>query len=632
MAFGVMGKILRVDLNKMNFLVEEPDEKFYRIYGGGGSLACHYLLHERPANVDPLSPDNLQIFSAGPLIGTNLPGDSRFTIASISPLTGGYGESQAGGWWGPEIKRAGYDAVLVEGKSKNPVYIWICDEEVEFRDASHLWGKDTGIAQDIIRKEVGHSRARVALIGKGGENCVRFASVVNNLRHTNGRSGMGAVMGSKNLKAIAVKGTKNIQLKDSETIKRLIKWYAKNFKAHPIGKVLTEGGTIGWDVTLFDEAGILPTRNFQSGSFKQAHEICGERFHEAYFLESDGCHACPVRCKRVSKSGGSYNVDSTYGGPEYETAASFGSLCEVSSLEAICKAHEMCNRYTLDSISTGGTIAFAMECFENGLISNKDTDGLELRFGNDQAMIQLIEKIANREGIGDLLADGTRIAAQKIGQGAEKFAMQVKGLECAMHQPAGKGTQVLSYSVSPIGATHLEGPHDWTFEEDFSLKDLSELSVFEPVPRVFLGPEKVRQFVYGQFSWNLLNTLGLCCFTVGPGKLFKMSQIVESLRAATGWDTSMWDIMKMGERAVNLRRAVSVREGFSRKDDMLPGRFFDPLKGGILKGKTVDRNAFEKALDLYYEMMGWDKKTGVPTPGKLVELGLGWVNQKLGQE
>ena len=632
MVYGVMGKILRLNLSNESYAVEEPGEKFYRTYGGGGSLACYYLLQERPAGIDPLDPQNLLVFSTGPLVGTNIPGDSRFTIASISPLTGSYGESQAGGWWGPELKRAGYDAILVEGRANRPVYIWISDKEVQFRDANHLWGRTTGEAQDLIRQEVGYARARVALIGQAGENMVRYASVVNNLRHTCGRTGMGAVMGSKNLKAIAVKGTNAIPLKDPETLKNLTKWYAKNFRNHTIGRVLTEGGTIGWDVTLFDEAGILPTRNFRSGSFVHADKICGETFHKTYFVKADACHACPVRCKRVARSDGPYQVESMYGGPEYETAASFGSLCEVSNLEAICKAHELCNKYTMDSISTGATIAFAMECFENGLLSGEDTDGLELRFGNDQAMIQMIEKIAKRQGIGDLLAEGTRRAAQKIGQGSEKFAMQVKGLECAMHQPVGKGTQVLSFSVSPIGATHLEGPHDWTFEEDFSVPDLGELGVLEPVPRVYLGPEKVRQFAYGQMSWNLLNTIGLCCFTVGPGKLFKMSQIVDALEAATGWNTSLWEVMKLGERTVNLRRAVSVREGLSRKDDCLPDRFFEPLEGGILKGKAVDHNEFEKAVDLYYDMMGWDRQTGIPTRGKLVELNLGWVNQKLGQE
>ena len=632
MPYGVIGKILRIDLSNQVYSIDEPDEKFYRTYGGGGCLASSYLLRERPAGVEPLDPQNLLVFATGPLVGSRLPGDSRFTIAAISPLTGCYGESQAGGWWAPELKRAGYDAILVEGKAERPVYLWICDGEVQFRDATDLWGKVTGEAQDLIRQEVGHARARVATIGPAGENLVRYACVVNNLRHTNGRSGMGAVMGSKNLKAIAVRGTKVITLKDPETLKKMIKWYANHFMEHPIGKMLHDGGTIGWDVTELDEAGILPTRNFHSGSFAHAGKICGETFHKSYFVEAHACHACPVRCKRVARSDGPYHVDPTYGGPEYETTAAFGSLCEVANLEAVCKAHELCNKYTLDSISTGATIAFAMECFENGLLTLQDTDGLELRFGNDQAMIQMIEKIAKREGIGDLLAEGSWRAAQKIGQGAERFAMHVKGQECPMHEPRGKGTQALSYSLSSMGATHTEGPHDWTFKLGFSVPDLAELGVLESVPAVYLGPEKARQFAYGQMTWNVFNTLGLCIFTVGPGKLLKMSQVAEAMQAATGWDTSLWEIMKLGERTITIKRAVSVREGISRKDDRLPDRFFDPLEGGLLKGKALDRSEFEKALDLYYDMMGWSRETGVPTAGKLVELGLGWVNRSLGQE
>jgi len=632
MRHGITGKVLRVDLSSEVYSIEEPDEKFYRTYGGGSCFACWYLLRERPARVEPLDPQSPLVFAAGPLVGSGIAGDSRFTIGAISPLTGCYGESQAGGWWGPELKRAGYDAILVEGKAERPIYLWIRDGEVQFRDATGLWGKVTGEAQDLIRQEVGHPKARVVLIGPAGENLVRYASVVNNLRHTNGRSGMGAVMGSKNLKAIAVRGTTGISFKDQDTLKRMIKWYANTFKDHPIEKIIHEGGTIGWDVTELNQAGILPTYNFHSGSFEHADEICGHTFHKTYFVEADGCHACPIRCKRVARSTGPYQVDPTYGGPEYETTAAFGSLCGVSNLEAICKAHELCNKYTLDSISTGVTIAFAMECFENGLLTSEDTDGLELRFGNEQAMIQVIEKIAKREGIGDLLAEGSRRAAEKIGGGAQNYAMNVKGLECPMHEPRGKATQALSYALSSIGATHVECPHDWTFELDFSIPDLAELGIFEPVPPLSLDPEKVRRFAYGQMTWNVLNTLGLCIFTVGPGKLLKMSQVAEALNAATGWDTSLWELMKLGERTITIKRLVSAGQGISRSDDRLPDRFFDPLEAGALKGRALDREEFEKALELYYGMMGWNSETGVPTPGKLAELGLGWAIPLLPQQ
>jgi aldehyde:ferredoxin oxidoreductase len=628
MKFGVTGKILRVDLTARKHRIEEPDDIFYRTYCGGSALACYYLLKERRAGVDPLGPDNLLIFASSPLVGSGIPGANRYSVAAISPLTGIYGEGEAGGWWSPELKRAGFDAVLVEGRSERPVYLWLQDGGVEIRDAAALWGKGTGETQRIIEEQVGAPNVRVAAIGPAGENQVRFACVVNGLKHTNGRGGMGAVMGSKNLKAIAVRGSRPVPFKDKDVLKQMIKWYADHFMDHPIERVLHDGGTIGWDVTELDEAGILPTRNFRSGSFEKAEDICGNTFHQKYFVEAGACQACVVRCKRVARSDGPWKVDPAYGGPEYETAAAFGALCGVSDLEAICKAHELCNTYTLDTISTGATIAFAMECFENGLLTAEDTDGLELRFGNAPAMIDCVHKIARREGFGDLLAEGSLRAARQIGGGAERFAMQAKGQEMAMHEPRGKGSLALAYALSSTGANHTEGPHDYLFQPGaLGVGDLHEIGILTPTPAVELNPDKVRQFTYMQYTWNLFNTLGLCIFTAGPGKLMKMHQVADAVAATTGWDTRLWEIMKLGERTVTLKRCVSVRQGASRKDDRLPQRFFEPLEGGLLKGRALDRVEFERSLDLYYDMHGWDHN-GIPTSGKLVELGIGWVDLK----
>jgi aldehyde:ferredoxin oxidoreductase len=628
MKFGVTGKVLRVDLTERKHQVERPDDTFYRTYFGGSALACHYLLKERGRIENPLGPENLLVFSSSPLVGSGIPGANRYSVAAISPLTGVYGEGEAGGWWSPELKRAGFDAVLVEGRAERPVYLWIRDGEVEIRDAAALWGKGTGETQNIIEEQTGTPNVRVAAIGPAGENQVRFACIVNALKHTNGRGGMGAVMGSKNLKAVAVCGGLPVPFKDKLALKQMIKWYADNFMDHPIERVLHDGGTIGWDVTELDEAGILPTRNFRSGSFEKAEDICGNSFHQKYFVEAGGCQACVVRCKRVARSDGPWKVDPAYGGPEYETAAAFGSLCGVSDLEAICKAHELCNTYTLDTISTGVTIAFAMECFENGLLTSKDTDGLDLRFGNAQAMVSCVQKIARREGFGDLLAEGSLRAARQIGRRAERFAMQAKGQEMAMHEPRGKGSLALAYALSSTGANHTEGPHDYLFQPGaLGVGDLHEIGILTPTSAIELNPDKVRQFTYMQYTWNLFNTLGLCIFTAGPGKLMKMHQVADAVEAATGWDTRLWEIMKLGERTVTLKRCVSVRQGASRKDDRLPDRFFEPLEGGLLKGRTLDRSEFETSLDLYYDMHGWDRN-GIPTPGKLVELGIGWVNLK----
>jgi aldehyde:ferredoxin oxidoreductase len=625
MPYAVTGKILRVDLSAGTHRIEEPDESLYRTYVGGSALACRYLLAERGRIADPLGPENLLVFAASPLVGTGVPGANRYTVAGISPLTGLYGEGEAGGWWGPELKRAGFDAVLVEGCADRPVYLWVHDGSVEIRDAAALWGRDTGATQAGIAEAVGDPKVRVAAIGPGGENRVRYACVVNALKHTNGRGGMGAVMGSKQLKAIAVRGGAAVPVSDKDALKRLIAWYADHFMDHPIERVLHDGGTIGWDVTELDEAGILPTRNFRSGSFEKAADICGETFHKRFFVEAGGCQGCVVRCKRVARSEGAWKVDPAYGGPEYETAGAFGSLCGVSDLEAVCKAHELCNRYTLDTISTGATIAWAMECFENGLLTVKDTDGLDLRFGNARAMVACIEKIARREGVGDLLAEGSLRAARRVGGGAERFAMQVKGQEMAMHEPRGKGSLALAYALSSTGANHTEGPHDYLFQPGaLGVGDLPEIGLLTPVPAIELSPDKVRQFTYMQYTWNLFNTLGLCIFTCGPGKLMKMHQVAEALAAATGWDARLFEIMKLGERTVTLKRCVSVCQGASRADDRLPDRFFEPLEGGRLQGRALDRSEFERSLDLYYDMHGWDRN-GIPTPGKLVELGLGWV-------
>ena len=629
MKFGVTGKILWVNLNEQRHWVEEPEDIFYRTYFGGSALACYYLLKKRPASVDPLSPQNLLIFASSPLVGSGIPGANRYTVAAFSPLTGLDGEAEAGGWFSPELKKAGFDAVLVEGKAERPVYIWIHDGTVEIRDAAMLWGKGTGETQQLIESDVGFSKVRVAAIGPGGENQVRYACVVTDMKHTNGRGGMGAVMGSKNLKAIAVKGSGAVTFKDKATLKRMIRWYADNFMEHPIQRVLHDGGTIGWDVTELDEAGILPTRNFHSGSFEKAQEICGDTFHQKYFIGAGSCQGCVVRCKRVASSDGPRKVDPTYGGPEYETAAAFGSLCGVSDLEAVCKAHELCNKYTLDTISTGSTIAFAMECFENGMLTEADTDGLDLHFGNAGAMLDCVEKIAHREGFGDLLAEGTLLAAQKIGPDAERFAMQVKGQEMAMHEPRGKGTLALAYALSSTGANHTEGPHDYLFQEGaLGESDLNELGIFKPIPAVELSDEKARQFTYMQYAWNLFNTLGLCIFTAGPGKLMKMKQVAEALQAVTGWNIYMWEMMKLAERTVTMKRCVSVRQGAGRKDDKLPDRMFEPLEGGLLKGNALDRQQFERCIDLYYDMHGWDGN-GIPTTGNLVELDLDWVDDLL---
>ena len=623
MGYGYTGKVLRVNLSTGAISIEEPDETIYRRYLGGGAFATYYLLKELKAGIDPLSPENKLIFSVSVITGSPVAGASRYTVAAKSPLTGGFGEAEAGGWWAPELKFSGFDAIIVEGRAEKPVYLWVHDGQAEIRDASHLWGRTTGEVEEAIRNELGDSKIMVAQIDPAGEKLVRYACVLNNRKHANGRTGMGAVMGSKNLRAIAVRGKMKPEFKDEEGVKAIAKWFSDNWRSR--GTRLHEYGTSEW-VTGLDATGILPTRNFITGTFEKASEISGEAMVEKVLIDREGCYACPVRCKRVVEVKEPYTVDPEYGGPEYETVASLGSLCGIGDIKAISKGNELCNAYGLDTISTGTTIAFAMECYEKGILTKDDTGGIELNFGNADAMIKMIELIAKREGIGDLLAEGVIRAAQKIGKGAEKYAIHVKGQELPMHEPRGKNSLALAYAVSPTGADHMEAPHDpgFSFKSE-DLASVSALGIIDPIPSIDMGPRKVRQFVYLQQVWSLYNSLGLCDFVAEPPFSLSFSKIVELVKAATGWETSLWELMKIGERANTLSRVFNIREGFGRKDDTLPERMFEPLESGALRGVTIDRKAFEDALTMYYKMVGWDAENGVPTREKLEELDIGWT-------
>jgi aldehyde:ferredoxin oxidoreductase len=631
MPHGYNGKVLHVDLTSLKVKVEEPDELFYRTYLGGGGIASYYLLKQLRPGVDPLAPENVLVFASNVISGFPIAGMSQYTVAAKSPLTGGYGEAEAGGFWGPELKFAGFDAVVITGKAFKPSYLWIHDGKVELSSAEKIWGLDTGPAQEKIREELKEKRARVALIGPAGEKLVRFACVVNELKHANGRGGMGAVMGSKNLKAVTVRGTNELEVKDLERFLELSKFLTDLMGTHEPNRVLRKMGTAHLVMAL-NTQGILPTRNFRTGVFEGVEKISGEKMTETILKSEEGCYACTVRCKRaIEIHSGPYATSSMYGGPEYETLASLGSLLCIDDLAAIAKGNELCNRYTLDTISAGVVIGFAMECYENGLLTKEDTEGVEFRFGNPEAMIKGLEWIAFRKNrLGDLLAEGVKAAAAKIGKGSEKFALHVKGQELPMHDPRGKTGQGLSLTVSPAGADHIEGPHHTLFTAPGPMmKRIAPLGLLEPTATRDFGPKKVRNYTYLQFVWSLYNSLGVCNFAAGPVWALPVNKVVEVVNAVTGWETSLWELLKVGERTVTMARAFNVREGFGRKDDTLPDRLFEPLEGGPLQGKGIDRKEFQEALTLFYEAMGWDPKEGVPTRGKLAELNLFWLDELL---
>ncbi len=625
-------RIVEVDLTHGTVRRRKIPAATYRLVPGGSALAAFLLLQEMPAGVDPLGPDNLLVLAVSPLASLPISGQSRITAAARSPLTGTIGDSQAGGFFPAHFAATGTDALVVRGRSPHPVYLLIDDDEVEIRPAEHLWGRVTAEAERLIREELGDQRLGVALIGPAGENLVRFAAIINHASRANGRTGMGAVMGSKRLKAVAAKGSRWRRPADPAGFRRLAaarERLAQNAAVEELGKYGTAG-----IVAAQQASGGLPTRNYRSGVFDGYRAISGETMYETILAGRDTCHSCAVRCKRVvevpagrdARFGG---VDPCYGGPEYETVAAFGAYCGVADLAAVAKASELCNKHGMDTISCGATIAWAMECFERGILTPQATGGLELRFGNAEAMVRCVELIAGRQGIGELLAEGSRLAARRLGPAAEVLAMHVKGSELPAHMPQVKRSLGLIYAVNPFGADHQSSEHDpvMTLPDDhFMRRRMGQLGLGRAMEPETLDLEKVRFAYYTQCMYSALDALGLCQFVWGPAwQLYDASEVVELLRTGVGWDTSLWEVMKVGERRLNLLRAFNAREGFRRAEDRLPDRLFQPLPDGRSRGVAVDRAEFEAALEAYYRMAGWDPVTGNPTRGKLEELGLGWV-------
>jgi aldehyde:ferredoxin oxidoreductase len=610
---GYNGKSLRVNLSDRSVTTEAIAPQFCRKYLGGAGFITYFLWKELRTGIDPLGPENKLIFAVGPLTGVNLPGSGRNCVGAKSPLTGSLAKSEVGEVWGSEFRRAGFDAVIVEGKADKPVYLWIHDGEASICDASRLWGQKTKEAQQAIRAELGDERIRVAGIGPAGEKLVRFACIMNGLYDAAGRGGLGAVMGSKNLKAIAVRGHQPPAVAQPEGIKELRDWLMAHIHlVRDFQEYGTGGGMVG-----FEAAGNLPVRNFRDGLFPAVSKIDGPAIRNTIRIRMDACFGCPVWCKKVVEVKEPYPVDPAYGGPEYETLAALGSNCGVEDLKAIAKGNELCGAYSLDTISTGGVIAFAMECFENGLLRLKDTDGLELRFGNAEAMLKLIELIARREGIGDLLADGTVKAARRIGRGAEQLAIQVKGLEAGMHEPRFKAGLGLGFMVNPHGADHCCNLHDSMYSVEGQMRELRPLGILEPLPTDDIGPRKVALFRFIQLKRIMGDSAVICLFLP-----YSFEQIVRAIAAATGWDTGVMEQIRVAERILTIARLFNIREGFTAADDHLPQRFFQPKTDGVLADKPLDPVKMEKAKSYYYTLMGWDVRTGIPLPEKLEELGI----------
>ncbi|HXZ44810.1 MAG TPA: aldehyde ferredoxin oxidoreductase C-terminal domain-containing protein, partial [archaeon] len=490
------------------------------------------------------------------------------------------------------------------------------------RDASHLWGKLSGEVHDRLKEQT-DKRARILQCGVAGEKGVRFANIVSELKHFNGRTGLGLVMASKRLKAIAVRGKGKMEPKNPEGLAQVQKWFREQYDRN--ADMLHKFGT-SRNLVAFSTDGILPTRNFNEGSFEHAKVISGQYMAETILTDEGTCFACAIACKREVEVP-ELEVTPKYGGPEYETIAAGGSACGVGDIKVIAKFNQICGQYVMDTISTGMTIAFAMECFENGILTTADTGGIDLRFGNADALLKMTEQIARREGLGDILAEGAKRAAERIGKGAERFALHVKGQEIPMHEPRGKQGLSLAYATAPVGADHMRAPQDPAYEgfHPSGGHALEPLGLCEPLPRKELSPRKVRAFYYAQHWWTMASSLGICHLASAPLDILGVTPAVNLTRALTGWDTSLWELFKVAERGQALARVFNCREGFTPKDDRLPSRLHEAFTSGPLQGIRIDPEDFRRALRLYHQMEGWDPDTGWPTFAKLAELGIEWA-------
>jgi len=580
MPYGYNGKILHVDLSKGRMEIEEPEELFYRKYLGGSAMGTYYLLKNTPAHADPLGPENTLCLMLSVITGAPISGQSRVAAVAKSPYSGLIGESTAGGLWPAQLKFAGFDGVVITGRAEKPVYLWVHDGEVEVRDAGHLWGKFTGDVEDAIREELGDRRVEVLQCGPAAEKGVLYGALLNNSNRANGRKGLGTVMASKNLKAVAVRGQKRPAVKDPETLRALAKWGARHLDESGVASQ-QYFGTAGATGSQ-SRVGGLPTRNWSSGTFEGADLISGQYMAEHMDRKAESCYACVIRCKpSIEVTEGPMRVDRRYGGPEYETVSTLGSYCGISDMVAVARANQLCNMYGMDTISCGATIAWAMDCYERGMLTKEDTDGLELTFGNGEAMVELVERIGKREGrFASVLGEGSANAAQRLEVGAD-LVVAVKNQEMPAHMPHVKAGLGLLYIVDPRGADHTVCEHDpsyGTYPER-----MAELGLTDPVAGSVLNEEKARYAVYSQRLLCCIDSLCMCKFAFGPAwQLYGPSQMVEAVRAITGWNVSLWELMKAGERQLNLLRAFNAREGVGREADELPEKLEVPLEGALL--------------------------------------------------
>lgn len=603
---GYMDRVLHVDLSKGRLWDEPMKEKDARQFAGGSGLAARIIYDMVDADTDPLGPCNPLVFMTGPLVGTPMPSAGRYSVCALSPLTGIWGEANSGGFFGPELRFAGYDGVVITGCSDKPVWLSIVEGKAELHDASEMWGHDSYRTQDMVRDSLGDRRARVACVGVGGENRVKMAAVVNDHGRVAGRTGMGAVMGSKRLKAIGVRGQAKVPLAEPEQLKTLAREIIADLEDAILPRALRLAGTAATVDSLL-MYGDMPIRYYQQGEWLNGGNLSGLVMAETYQNRTYSCYRCPIGCGRETRAP-RYGVDKV-DGPEYETIGALGSLMMIDDLEAVIYAGHLCNVHGVDSISTGCTIALACEMFERGTISRADTGGLEIRYGDVAVMHRLIEMIARREGFGDVLAEGSACLAERFG--VPGLAVTVKRLEVPMHDPRAFVGMAITYALSPCGASHMQGD---MYGVDMGQCDVPEIGV-EYGDRLVSSEEKGRISAREQAWRNLYNSLTLCQFQdIGAAKM------LTALKCTAGWDLSARDLLDMAKRIVTLKRLLNMRRGVTRADDMLPALLLRPLKEGGTEGNVPDMDVLLKGA---YAELGWDPATGSPTQETISQLGLG---------
>jgi aldehyde:ferredoxin oxidoreductase len=609
--FGYHGKLLRVDLTERRVEVEDLDPKLLEKYVGGVGIEAKILYEETTAATDPIGPDNILMAFTGPYTGTGVPASSRHHMMALSPLTGLLGESNVGGSWAVHFKKTGFDGIAITGKSDTPVYLWIHDGDIEFRDAQAIWGRDSYESAAFLRSETSE-KGSVAVIGPAGERLARVAGIphISHIVRAAARTGLGAVMGSKNLKAMVAYGTKDLPLAKPDVLKEDIRAILPHVRkaTETFGKYGTSGG-----IDNYEKIGNFPIKNWREGRWAGASKISGVAMHDTILTGKKACMHCPIACGRHIKVTEGPHAPLECEGPEYETIGTLGGECMVDDLAAICKANELCNRYGLDTISTGSIIAFAMEAYEKGILTRQDTDGIDLVWGNGEGMVEMVHKMGKGEGIGKLMGEGVKRMSEALGKNAVEFAMHVKGLEPSAHDPRRFFSQALSYGTAARGACH-----------NASWSHPYELALFMPEIGIPEAQDPYQIEGKAEFTAKLqdlmcmMDTLVICRFTQ-IGKAVNVTNMVNWLNLITGEDMDIQEFMKTGERVFNLKRIYNTRLGVSRKDDFLPPRFLTSKRTG--EGLTNQLPPMGQLLSDYYAYREWTED-GVPTTGKLEELGL----------